>query len=242
MADSSRAGTVPAGSSISTDQSGGGGGGQAGDVSAGGGRVAGVATVGVRVPGVSGVAQMAVGVGVSGVAVEGIGVSLGISRPLGDVDHAGRVGNVAAGTSVSTSDSGDSSVGEAECGEGGGGRDLGVAGGNRGGHGVSVRKASVGKSGDHGGGGGGLLGLLHLSNSGGGDGVGVRKAGVRAIGVRVASIGAQTSVAVSPQASIAVGSVQKSGVGLSIGLGSGPGRGSQTEDSQELVHVDCSLI
>ena len=85
------------------------------------------------VSGVSSVSQTVVS------TVQHIGVSLGISLslPLGDVDNSGRVGNVASGSSVASSDGGGGSGGEASDVDGGRVGDAGIAGSNNGGsHGV----------------------------------------------------------------------------------------------------------
>ena len=52
---------------------------------------------------------------------------------LGDMDNSGRVGNISASTSVSSSHSGDGSVGQTNGGQGSRGADLGVPGGDWGG-------------------------------------------------------------------------------------------------------------
>ena len=60
--------------------------------------------------------------------VEGISLSL----PLGDMDNTSRVGDIASGTSVSSSDSGDGSRGKSSNVHGSRGGDTSVAGSNRG--------------------------------------------------------------------------------------------------------------
>merc|ERR1712036_115617 len=57
---------------------------------------------------------------------------LSLSLPLGNMDGSSGVGDVAPGTSVASSNSGEGGVGKADGGEGGGGGDLGVAGDNGG--------------------------------------------------------------------------------------------------------------
>merc|ERR550519_628577 len=57
-----------------------------------------------------------------------IGISL--SLPLGNMDGAGRVSNIATSSSIESSYGRDSSRGQASSGEGGRGRDLGVASSN----------------------------------------------------------------------------------------------------------------
>merc|ERR1719382_1825732 len=88
---------------------------------------------------VSGVAQT--------VSSDVVGVSLGIrlslGLPLGNMDDSGGVGDIAAGSGVTSSDGGDSGTGEAGDAHGGRGGDAGVAGSNnRGGDGV-VSQAGV---------------------------------------------------------------------------------------------------
>merc|ERR1711988_1774304 len=114
--------------------------------------VVGVGSVGVGVPGQAVVGGVS-GVGgqtVSVVRVEESGVSLsiglGLSLPLGDVDDSSRVGDVAASTSVTSGNGGDSGVGESETGGGQGGRgaDLGVSSDSRSVGSVGVSNVPVG--------------------------------------------------------------------------------------------------
>merc|ERR1712198_515210 len=65
-------------------------------------------------------------------AVSSVVVGVSLSLPLGNMDSSGGVGDVASGTSVGSSDSGDGGRGNADGGEGGRGGDLGVAGDHRG--------------------------------------------------------------------------------------------------------------
>merc|ERR1719219_299429 len=64
--------------------------------------------------------------------VSSVVVGVGLSLPLGNMDGSGGVGDVASGTSVGSSNSGDGGRGNADGGEGGRGGDLGVAGDHRG--------------------------------------------------------------------------------------------------------------
>ena len=94
----SRVSTVPAGPGVATTEGGEGGGSMAGDVHSGRG-------------GVGSVASVAVVTSVSSVTKTIEGVSIGLS--LGDMNHAGRVGNVATSASVQASDGRHSSGGKA---------------------------------------------------------------------------------------------------------------------------------
>merc|ERR1711981_674951 len=91
--------------------------------------------VGSVVVGVASVARVS-GVGeavsVSGVESVSISLSLGVGGPLGDVDNSGRVGDISASTSVSSSNGGDGSVSDSSDAQGGRGADMGVPGGQRG--------------------------------------------------------------------------------------------------------------
>jgi len=71
-----------------------------------------------------------------------VSISLSLSLPLGDMDDSSRVGNVTSGTSVSSSDSGESSRGKSSNVHGGRGGDTGVAG-SIGGSVTSIAKSSV---------------------------------------------------------------------------------------------------
>merc|ERR1712172_139456 len=74
---------------------------------------------------------VAVSVTVSEPAVSepvGSSVVVGLSLPLGNMDGSGGVGDVAAGTSVSSSYGGDGSWGSSKGGQRGRRRDTGVAG------------------------------------------------------------------------------------------------------------------
>merc|ERR1712212_1096502 len=64
--------------------------------------------------------------------VSSVVVGVGLSLPLGNMNGSGGVGDVASGTSVGSSNSGDGGRGNADGGEGGRGGDLGVAGDHRG--------------------------------------------------------------------------------------------------------------
>merc|ERR1712212_670774 len=64
--------------------------------------------------------------------VSSVVVGVSLSLPLGNMDDSGGVGDVASGTSVGSSNSGDGGRGNADGGEGGRGGDLGVAGDHRG--------------------------------------------------------------------------------------------------------------
>merc|ERR1719219_922912 len=64
--------------------------------------------------------------------VSSVVVGVSLSLPLGNMDGSGGVGDVASGTSVGSSNSGDGGRGNADGGEGGRGGDLGVAGDHRG--------------------------------------------------------------------------------------------------------------
>merc|ERR1712066_308159 len=63
-------------------------------------------------------------------SISSVVVRLSLSLPLGNMDGSSGVGDVAPGTSVASSNSGEGGVGKADGGEGGGGGDLGVAGDN----------------------------------------------------------------------------------------------------------------
>jgi hypothetical protein len=93
--------------------------------------------VGSVVVGVASVARVS-GVGESSVAVSGvesvsISLSLGVGGPLGNVDNSGRVGDISASTSVSSSNGGDGGVSESSDAQGSRGADMSVPGGQRGG-------------------------------------------------------------------------------------------------------------
>merc|ERR1712181_218237 len=68
---------------------------------------------------------------VSEPAVSSVVVGLSLSLPLGNMDGSSGVGDVAAGTSVSSSYGGDGSRGSSKGGQGGRRRDTGVAGDHR---------------------------------------------------------------------------------------------------------------
>merc|ERR1719352_856610 len=68
---------------------------------------------------------------VSKTAVSSVVVGLGLSLPLGNMDGSGGVGDVAAGTSISSSYGGDGSRGSSKGGQRGRRRDAGVAGDHR---------------------------------------------------------------------------------------------------------------
>merc|ERR1711970_639975 len=93
-----------------------------------------MAKTGITQTGVSKTVSSVAGVaktGVSSVAKttvsQNIGVSLGL--PLGDVNNSSRVGDVASGTGVGTSDGGDGGGGDSSDVHGSRGGDAGVAGG-----------------------------------------------------------------------------------------------------------------
>merc|ERR1712088_932636 len=69
------------------------------------------------------------------------GISL--SFPLGDMDDSGRVGDVTASSSVTSSNSGDGGSGKAGNAHGGRGGDTGVAGSNRGNSSVGIAVAKA---------------------------------------------------------------------------------------------------
>merc|ERR1712183_471232 len=78
--------------------------------------------------------------------VSSVVVGVSLSLPLGNMDGSSGVGDVASGTSVGSSDSGDGSGGNADSGERGRGGDLGVAGDDRGNSVVSRVDTVVGLS------------------------------------------------------------------------------------------------
>ena len=78
------------------------------------------------------------------ILVPGSGLVLMIEENfnLGDMDNSGRVGNISASTSVSSSHSGDGSVGQTNGGQGSRGADLGIPGGDWGGDVVVGERSS----------------------------------------------------------------------------------------------------
>merc|ERR1719291_695744 len=81
--------------------------------------VAEAVVVSVRVSSIAGIAQTVVS-GVSGVSesvvtigIVGVGLGISLSFPLGDMDDSGRVGDVTASSSVTSSNSGDGGSGKA---------------------------------------------------------------------------------------------------------------------------------
>jgi len=96
--------------------------------------------VGSVVVGVASVARVSgvreASVTVSGVESVSISLSLGVGGSLGNVDNSGRVGDISASTSVSSSNGGDGSVSESSDAQGSRGADMSVPGGNWGGIGV----------------------------------------------------------------------------------------------------------
>merc|ERR1719291_1138078 len=108
--------------------------------------VAEAVVVSVRVSSIAGIAQTVVS-GVSGVSesvvtigIVGVGLGISLSFPLGDMDDSGRVGDVTASSSVTSSNSGDGGAGNAHGGRGG---DTGVAGSNRGNSSVGIAVAKA---------------------------------------------------------------------------------------------------
>merc|ERR1712241_1231436 len=87
--------------------------------------------VGSVVVGVSGVPGVGESVSISG--VESISISLGLSLglSLGNMDNSGRVGDISASPSISSSHSRDGSVGETSDVQGSRGADMSVPGGQR---------------------------------------------------------------------------------------------------------------
>ena len=69
-----------------------------------------VSMVGITVVGISVISMVSISIWV--VSVVSIGISLSISRSLGNMDNSGRVGNISASSSISTSDSWYGSGGE----------------------------------------------------------------------------------------------------------------------------------
>ena len=111
--------------------------------------VAEAVVVSVRVSSIAGIAQTVVS-GVSGVSesvvtigIVGVGLGISLSFPLGDMDDSGRVGDVTASSSVTSSNSGDGGSGKAGNAHGGRGGDTGVAGSNRGNSSVGIAVAKA---------------------------------------------------------------------------------------------------
>ena len=111
--------------------------------------VAEAVVVSVRVSSIAGIAQTVVS-GVSGVSesvvtigIVGVGLGISLSFPLGDMDDSGRVGDVTASSSVTSSNSGDGGSGKAGNAHGGRGGDTGVASSNRGNSSVGIAVAKA---------------------------------------------------------------------------------------------------
>jgi len=183
------------------------------------------------VVGVASVARVS-GVGESSVSVSGvesvsISLSLGVGGPLGNVDNSGRVGDISASTSVSSSNGGDGSVGQTNGGQGSRGADLGVPGGDRGGDGVVVGERS-----SHGGDSRGSNGLnngrglnLHSLDSGRGGISGISQAvavgtvGSIVVGSVVVGVASVARVSGVGESSVSVSGVESVSISLSLGVG-----------------------
>merc|ERR1712066_53098 len=139
---------------------------------------------------------------------------LSLSLPLGNMDGSSGVGDVAPGTSVASSNSGEGGVGKADGGEGGGGGDLGVAGDNGG--------NSVDGVGDNRG-----VGVAHDgSNSVVGRvdtvvrlGLSLPLAVVETMSVTIGPVAKSVVATVVAAKAVAVGPVVSIGIGLRLGSG-----------------------
>merc|ERR1712066_350501 len=133
---------------------------------------------------------------------------LSLSLPLGNMDGSSGVGDVAPGTSVASSNSGEGGVGKADGGEGGGGGDLGVAGDN-GGNSVVGRVNTVVR-----------LGLS------------LPLAVVETMSVTIGPVAKSVVATVVAAKAVAVGPVVSIGIGLR--LGSGESRKGKCQNSLHL--------
>merc|ERR1711911_395912 len=163
-----------------------------------------------------------IGVGAQSIAIStvesiSLGLRLGISRPLGDMDNSGAVGDISASSGISSTDGGDGRVSKSEGGQGGGGADLG------GGSGECIGTIGVRGIGSDGGGSGNCgHGGSSDSDSGGsgigGIGVGTIGVGVSSkTGVSVSSISVVGTIGVGAQ-SIAISTVESISLGLRLGI------------------------
>ena len=155
---------------------------------------------------------------------------LSLSLPLGNMDGSSGVGDVAPGTSVASSNSGEGGVGKADGGEGGGGGDLGVAGDNGG--------NSVDGVGDN-----RCVGVAHDgSNSVVGRvdtvvrlGLSLPLAVVKSMAVTVGPVAKSVVATIVAAQAVAIGPVVSIGIGLR--LGSGESRKGKCQDLRETEKI-----
>ena len=146
---------------------------------------------------------------------------------LGDMDNSGRVGDISASTSVSSSNGGDGSGSESSGGEGSSVVHLGVPGGNWGGDGVVVGERS-----SHGGDSRGSNGLnngrgLNLNSLDSGRGgisgisqaVAVGTVGSIVVGSVVVGVASVARVSGVGESSVSVSGVESVSISLSLGVG-----------------------
>ena len=142
---------------------------------------------------------------------------------LGDMDNSGRVGDISASTSVSSSNGGDGGVSESSGGEGSSVVHLGVPGGNWGGDGVVVgeRSSDRGSNGLNNGRG---LNLNSLDSSRGGisgvsQAVAVGTVGSIVVGSVVVGVASVARVSGVGESSVSVSGVESVSISLSLGVG-----------------------
>jgi len=136
MDSSGRVGNITSSSGISSTDSGNGSRGDSSDVERSSGRDGAIASgVGQGIAGISSIAKTVVAKAIPTIEV-------GVSRPLGNMDGSGRVGNITSSSSVGSSDSGNGSGGSSGDVQRAGGGHVGVAS-HHGGNGMDGR--------DHGG-------------------------------------------------------------------------------------------